>query len=273
MFPNFSVPGPSDHITKAPARQFVTQKNLARAKANSAKLSFMMETRPDGTQYLYNKRSPLPPASAIIAFNRNRQAAWAKKKSGDMRTADEHTFSTTKKASLKKLKMSRNHKIPDHFIGAVINRAVITSTLDGAKTKKAKAEKGRLRKFAVSFLAPLPTPDRTKALQEFNDNLDKLMDSPGTLTKAVYRKRFDRAKRILSSSLPNLRLGSSSPNSGLGESNDPNFMKVTGHPVAPPSPISKGLMGAQQLVAPDLPFGQMFGTGGGGKTFASSFTK
>lgn len=236
---NFSFPSSGQSVTKGPKRQSAREKNLSQVQANRHALGFMLITTPGGKEALYNKRSRLPSAKRIVAFNRKRGSHWSTGGS-DMRTSSEQRWSKASKPSLRKMKLSRNHKIPDSLLGSMINRAVISSTIGDSKQRK--RDKQALLQFGGKMLKPLDHSQRQVAFNAFKQRVDRLTDYP--LNKTSYTKHFDAAKRVLSGSLGNLRLGSSPVNSGIGDSLDLNVVQRPQILQRPPSPISQHMYDA-----------------------------
>lgn len=237
------IPSAGETITKGPERKTLAESNLAKAKGVKS-LQFMFYKSPSGGDVLYNKRSSLPTAARIIAFNRKRLAGWHVGKNPDMRTVQEHTFSRAKRPSLKAMKFSRNHKQPDSLLGAKIQRVVISSVLDSPK--EAKLKKLALINYARRFLAPLDSiKGSATKLGLFKEKIDELIDGPKNA--ASFQKRFNAAKRILSASLHNLRIGESGANSGMGESSDPNIVAYKNSASGRSSPISQMLQEADDM--------------------------
>lgn len=233
----FTVPKPGESLSKAKKRDELSARNRAVVKANPGTLSFMLDPKDPGSAAeprLYNKRSSLPTAQAIVAFNRKRPAPYSSRADRDMRTETERRFS--KKPSLKGNKASRNHKVDDKEIGAMLQDVVIAERV--LSKQEAKKRRNSFSQFAEVMLEPIEPPAKRKKLKEtFDEGLDEL--SQPSLTPALYRKHFDATKRVISGALPNQRLGDSPVNSGIGDSLDLNFVDDPALPQRPPSPISK----------------------------------
>lgn len=274
MPPSFAsaIPQSGDSLNKGSGRKNIALDNLARVKASGGALDFMFDDkRGDGTEALYNKRSSLPSASKILAFNKARRKGWHGKKGADMRTESEVKFGKTSKASLQKLNLSRNHKVPDSLLGAMIQRTVISGVLDGPKTFK--AAKISLLRFVERSLKPLSDLERFKKINLFTEKLDDLMG--GNLSKKEYQKNFNAPKKIVSANPANLRLGISTVNSGLGDSLDLNVIGPSGDVPRPSTPISENMGDAMDDYLSDIDEGDTgghFATFGKGKRGTSSFT-
>ncbi len=272
---SFGFPAPGTSITKGPGRNTLAARNLSTVQgAGHGHLDFMLQPNKGGgfnPNAMYNKRSPLPVASKIIAFNRKRKSKYSARADNDMRTDDERKWGATKKPSLSKLNLSRNHKVPDKFLGTLMQHAVISSHIDSAA--QAKASKKALLAFGARFLKPLDGPLRQKTYDTFKDNID-VLTSGGPMSANAYRKHFDAAKRTLSASPANLRLGRSPYNSGIGESLDWNSMRSPASLVRPASPISEHFGDTVEQVLTDfkLPAAKfMFASISTGEHATSSF--
>lgn len=250
---NYLMPGSNESVSKGKNRDLISSQNLSLVKANPGKLDFMFEApKPKKTNdSLHNKRSTLPSAEKIVTFNKNRDPKWSLKSDGNSLTTDEEIFDSSKKPSLKKLDLSRNHKVSDKLIGEMINRTVISSVLD--QPSLAQQHKDSLLKFGEKFLEPLEDKKRKADTDHFKELVETLTD--GNLDQKTYRDTFKKAKRILSSSTVNLRLGNGGINSGIGESLDLNSVETQGQPDRPPSPISKNMFTAFETYANDTKLG------------------
>ncbi|WP_332877847.1 hypothetical protein [Massilia sp. S19_KUP03_FR1] len=229
------------------------------------------DKRGDGKEALFNKRSSLPAASKIVAFNKSRRKGWHGKKGADMRTDSEVKFGKASKASLQKLNMSRNHKIADSILGVMIQKTVISSELDDLKT--CKAVKGSLLKFVSRSLKPLDDIETLKKADLFREKLHDL--TVGNLSQKEYKKRFNATKKILSANPANLRLGISTVNSGIGGDLDFNVAGSNGNVPRPSTPISENMGIAMDDYLLDNGGGasiRLFATFNKGTRATSSFT-
>lgn len=264
----FFVPSVGQQVKRGLGSPAFVSRNLARVQAAGGVLDFMIDDKKTtGPAALFNKRSSLPSAKIIAAFNKARQPGWFVKKQKDMRTREELAFNKAGNTGMRRLKMSRNHKIPDSLLGSMIQRTVISSILDSRKT--AKAAKARLTKFASRVLAPLESSLRQKKLKEFNDRIGKLTSGP--LSRAKYQEHFKAAKRVISGNPANLRLGNMRINSALSDSLDPNGRG----PGRPSTPVSEDAMDAldefmagSSVVITDF----LASAGGASRTATSSYT-
>lgn len=265
----YALPAAGEKVVKALGRQALASNNQARVQSNVSLFSFMFAATKSGAPGLYNKRSTLPAAKKIAAFNAMRLKRWRVR--ADMRTDEEMAFSAQKRGALSALKLSRNHKIPDRRLGEMLQKTVISRMLDDPKTHEVHYR--RMLTFATKMLQPLPMEARVPALMRFRSNLDNLVSNPAVMTRGEYRKHFDAAKKELSSSLSNLRLGRAGPNSAMGESIDPNAVRATRKQKSGRlSPISKYLMAAHNRALPELSLDAAVARTSSGSAATSSFT-
>lgn len=275
-------PSASESVSRGPRRQSLSERNLS-AVIKNPHLSFMLDPGSKAPK-MYNPRSRLPSAASIVRFNRSRAAAWRVDKSGDMRTESEHRFSASKKKSLRFLNLSRNHKIPDRYIGSMINSAVIQSELGGSSDRK--AAKRRLGKLVSRFTSPARhsySSSQYKRWRKAQTHIDAL--TSGVMDAKSYRHHFNSIKFLMSASHANLRLGLSPTNSGIGDSLDLNAVmrkrKAAKAAKAirniqwerPPSPISRELFDASKEFSGGSLSGSFPTISGSKRIATSSFTK
>ena len=203
--------------------------------ATSHKLDFMLES----SGQVFNDRVSLPSTKAIISFNQSGRDKTFTKGSQDMSTLQAKRVKKAK-FKLQAQNASRNHKLSDSFGGDLINRSIIMART-GSKQDRDSISKG-FQQLSDSMYQPMAKQSKriSKKRKNMEDSFSQLIDPTKKLKPKEYQKLFKSVKSGLTSALPNLRIGDSSLNSGIGASFDPNLSSMNG----PPSPISHSIQTA-----------------------------